>query len=174
MSSRIVAFCIAAWGMLALAVVPPVMAVEGDMEGGRWELVGVNGRLAGAFRNGLAEGFPYRPDPLPSGRLTMWHANGTKSGEAEFRSGIPESKFRGWHENGQLAVDGHIHRCKLVNATLWDNKGRRRFVASEDSLTGYDESGAETSYTIDKVFEIMGRNAFYFWLMNAKRGCSGS
>ena len=146
------------------------MAVDGDMEGGRWELVGVNGRWAGAFRKGLAEGFPYRP----SGRLTMWHANGTKSGEAEFSSGIPEGKFRGWHENGQLAVEGQIGLCNLVTATQWDNRGRRRFVASEDSLTAYDESGAQTSYTIDEVFEIMGRNTFYFWLMSGTSRCSGS
>src|SRR5688572_10859179 len=104
----------------------------------------------------------------------MWHANGTKSGEAEFGSGIPEGKFRGWHENGQLAVEGQIGLCTLVTATLWDKRGRRRFVASEDSWTGYDESGAQTSYTIDEVFEIMGRNVFYFWLMSAKYSCSES
>jgi antitoxin component YwqK of YwqJK toxin-antitoxin module len=150
------------------------MAIEGDMEGGRWELVGVNGRLAGAFRKGLAEGFSNRPNALLSGRLTMWHANGTKSGEAEFSGGIPEGKFRGWHENGQLAVEGQIGLCQLVTATLWDNRGRRRFMTSEDSWTSYDESGAQTSYTIDEVFEIMGRNAFFFWLMSGARDCSGS
>jgi hypothetical protein len=170
MSARILVFCLAALGVLAVCVTPPVMAVDGDMEGGRWELGGANGTLAGAFRKGLAEGFPYRP----SGRLTMWHANGTKSGEAEFSSGSPKGKFRGWHENGELAVEGQIGLCNLVTSTLWDTRGRRRFVVSEDSFTGYDESGAQTSYTIDEVLEIMGRNAFYFWLVNAARGCSGS
>jgi antitoxin component YwqK of YwqJK toxin-antitoxin module len=104
----------------------------------------------------------------------MWHANGTKSGEAEFSNGIPEGKFRGWHENGQLAVEGQIGRCKLLKATLWDNRGRRRFFASEDSLTAYDERGAQTFYTIDEVFKIMGRNTFYFWLISGAYGCSGS
>jgi hypothetical protein len=172
--ASILVFCLGAFGVLAVCVTSPVMAVDGDMEGGRWELVGVNGGLAGVFRNGLAEGFPHRPNLLPSGRLTMWHANGTKSGEAEFIRGFPEGKFRGSHENGQLAVEGQIQLCELVTATLWDNRGRRRFVISEDSWTGYDESGGQTSYTIDEVFEITGRNAFFFWLMSSKHGCSKS
>ena len=170
MTTRILVFCLAALGVLAVCVTLPVMAVDGDMEGGRWELVGANGSLGGVFRNGLAEGFPKRP----SGRLTMWHANGSKSGEAEFHNGIPEGKFRGWYENGELGVEGLIASCKVETTTLWDKRGRRRFVVSEDFWTAYDESGAQTSYTIDQMFDIIGRSAFYFWLMSGRHWCSGS
>jgi len=168
--TRILVFCLAVFGVLAVCSALPVMAVDGDMEGGRWELVGANGSLSGAFRNGLAERFP----PRPSGRLTMWHANGGKSGEAEFHNGIPEGKFRGWYEHGELGVEGLVVDCKVVTATLWDKSGRRRFVASEDSLTAYDESGARTSYTIDQMLDIIGRSVFYFWLMSGIHWCSGS
>jgi hypothetical protein len=102
----------------------------------------------------------------------MWHANGTKRGEADFSSGFPEGRFRGWHENGQLAVEGQIEPCRLVTATQWDNRGRRRVVVSEDSFTAYDESGTQTDYTINEVFEIMGRNTFLFWIVATSR-CHG-
>ena len=131
-----VLFCLAAFALIIVVGVAPARAVEGDMEGGRWELVGANGAHAGAFRNGMAEGFPRVSDPRRNGRFTMWHADGAKSGEANFRNGTPDGEFRGWHENGQLAVEGRVANCEVVT-TFWDPLGRRRFSASETSPPAY-------------------------------------
>ncbi|MBI3825728.1 MAG: hypothetical protein HY294_07025 [Candidatus Rokubacteria bacterium] len=136
------------------------------MEGGRWRLIGAHERIDGRFRNGVAEGFPDSP---PDGQVTMWHANGRKSGEVRFLAGRPEGVFRGWHENGRLAVEGRIERCQVKRMTLWDDDGRRRFVASEDALIGYDENGLQRDYSTDEIFNILGRNAFHFWVMSARR-----
>ena len=62
------------------------------------------------------------------GMHSIWHANGNKQVEGEYKDGWPIGTHRRWHANGQLSSREEIgKRGATLRQIGWDEKGRYNF-----------------------------------------------
>ena len=63
---------------------------------------------------------------LNQGTLVLWHENGRKKMQSEFRKGRPDGTWRTWHTNGQLATSITYREGEAVGVgTRWYINGQQ-------------------------------------------------
>ena len=107
-------------------------------------------------------GMPYKREPAMlyqyrHGPVTLWHENGQKQLEGNFKYGKPDGLETEWYENGQKKGEGTIRDGKLVSAKVWKPNGEKFSLTNwkdgNGVMVGYNEDGTDRTRTTFKDAE---------------------
>ena len=57
------------------------------------------------------------------GQYLLWHENGQKKSEENYKNGKEEGLYTAWYENGQKRCEINYKMGKLISSIEWDEEG---------------------------------------------------